>query len=180
MTTLTHALAIACLAASGCAAVPAAPDGDAMALRLQPAALGRELALQQRMTVTVKGCTQQLDVALEVDRDAVRLAVLDLGHTLARLEWNGRELTESRAAGWPAAVSGQHVLTDLQLVYWPPEAIRPALPAGWSLQVDGDGRTVRSPASVAWRVRYPAPGAAELENVGAGYALRLESWQGPR
>ncbi len=171
---MLHALTATCVWMAGCAATPA-PE-QVLALRLEPAALGRDLALQQRMSVTAQGRTQQLDVVLEVDREAVRLAVLDLGQTVARLEWDGRELKETRAAGWPAAVSGARVLTDLQLVYWPLEAIRPALPDGWSVQVDGAGRTVRSQTGVAWRVRYPTPGTAELENIGAGYVLRLVNW----
>src|SRR5205085_5595593 len=48
-----------------------------LSLRLSPASLGRELALQQHMTVSAHGHAQQMDVAIEVDADAVRMAVMD-------------------------------------------------------------------------------------------------------
>lgn len=168
-------VAAAVLLLAACAATPqVAPDE--LTLRLPPASLGRELALQQRMTIVAMGRSQQMDVAIEVDSEAVRLAVLVLGQTVARLEWDGRALTESRASGWPAAVTGARVLSDLQLVHWPVEAIRAALPAGWSLQADGGGRVLLFRDAPVIRVRYPATASAELDNVAAGYRLVLEGW----
>lgn len=160
---------------AGCAAVPAAPERELL-LRLSPASLGRELALQQRMTVVAHGRSVQLDVALEVDAGAVRLALLDLGQTVARLEWDGRALRETRANGWPPAVTGARVLSDVQLVHWPLEAIRAALPAGWSVASEDGARVLRWQAETMLLVRYPAPGVAEIDNLAAGYRLRLDAW----
>jgi hypothetical protein len=148
-----------------------------LSLRLSPASLGRELALQQHMTVSAHGRAQQMDVAIEVDADAVRMAVMDFGQTVARLEWDGRTLNESRARGWPDSVTGARVLSDLQLVHWPLEAIRGALPTGWSVEMEGGARIVYRDAPMV-RVRYPAAGMAELDNLVAGYQLRLEAWPG--
>lgn len=156
------------------AACASLPPPAAFTLQLPPATLGRELALQQRMTVSVQGRSHQLDVAIEADRDAVRLAVFDLGQTVARLEWDGRALQQSRAPGWPDAIDGARVLSDLQLVHWPLEAIRPALPAGWSLDADASGRVLRHQGQAVVRIRYPAPGAAELDHLAGGYSVRLE------
>ncbi|MCG2594669.1 DUF3261 domain-containing protein [Ramlibacter sp. XY19] len=149
-----------------------------LVLRLSPASLGRELALQQRMTVSAHGRSQQMDVALEVDAAAVRMAVMDFGQTVARLDWDGRELTETRAPGWPPTVTGARVLSDLQLVHWPLPAIRGALPAGYSIDGDAAARTVRFHDATLVRVRYPAPGTAELDNLAGGYQLRLDAWPG--
>lgn len=160
---------------AGCARprVPTLPEP--YALRLSPASLGRELALQQRMTLTVFGHTQQMDLALEADAQAVRLAVLAFGQTLARLDWDGRELKEQRAPGWPPMVTGARVLSDVQLVHWPADAIRAALPPGFSLQADEAGRVLASGSTPLVRVRYPAPGTADLDNLAGRYRLRLES-----
>lgn len=172
-------LAAAVAAFAGCVHVPPSPQAllarAELPLRLSPASLGRELALQERMTVTAWGRTQQLDVALEADAGAVRLAVLAFGQTVARLDWDGRELTEQRARGWPAAVTGAAVLRDLQLVHWPLQAIQPALPAGWSVDSEGTDRVLRLAGRTMIRVRYPAAGTAELHNLAAGYFLRLEA-----
>lgn len=158
---------------AGCASRPVSTE---LELRLSPVSLGRELALQQRMTVTAAGRSQQLDVALEADASTVRLVVLAFGQTLARMEWDGRTLNELRAPGWPASVTGGRVLSDLQLVHWPPEAIRTALPAGWELQSAPGSRTLRAGGATMVQVRYPSLGAAEIEHVAARYRVRLEPW----
>lgn len=172
----TGVAAAVALALSACAIAPAPSREAPFALRLSPASLGGDLALQQRITVTAMGRSQQMDVAVEADAQTVRFAVLDLGQTVARLEWDGHDLKETRPAGWPAVVTGQRVLGDLQMVYWPADAIRAALPEGWTLQADAQGRTVRSVRDIVVRVRYPAPGSAELENIPGGYTLRLDRW----
>jgi hypothetical protein len=87
-------------------------------LRLTPASLGRELTAVQRMEVQAAGQSRSLDVALEVDASAVRMAVMQFGQTVARLDWDGQTLTQSLAPGWPSVVSAERVLSDLQLV-WP-------------------------------------------------------------
>jgi hypothetical protein len=169
------ALVAAVLVLSLAACATPSASTSAPLLRLQPSALGQTLALQQRLTVQAQGRIQQLDVALEADAQAVHLAVLDLGQVVARLEWDGHALRESRAAGWPDAVRGERILSDLQLVYWPAEAIRPALPAGWSLAVQDGMRSLRSGERTVLQVRYPAAGAAELENLVERYRIRIES-----
>lgn len=168
-------LALASLCLAACAGTTATTRGE-LSLRLSPASLGHELALQQRMTVSAMGRSHEMDVAIEVDAEAVRVAVLDFGQTVARLDWDGRRLTEDRVQGWPAAVTGSRVLSDLQLVHWPLEAIRPALPNGWTVQMEGPARVLRFQDVPVIVVHYPAPGSAELDNLGAGYRLRLAAW----
>jgi hypothetical protein len=165
--------AVLALSLLACAA-PGVP-APAPLLRLAPSSLGQTLALQQRLTVQTQGRSQQLDVALEADAQSVHLAVLDLGQVVARLEWDGQVLRESRAAGWPDAVRGERILSDLQLVYWPAEAIRAALPMGWTLAAQDGTRTLRSGERTAVQVRYPAAGAAELDNLVERYRIRIES-----
>lgn len=169
------ALLAAAVTLAGCARPRLPLPPEPYALRLSPASLGRELALRQRLTLTVAGRSQQLELALEADAQAVRVAVLAFGQTLARLEWDGRELKESRAPGWPPVITGARVLADVQLVHWPADAIRAALPPGWSLQADDAGRVLAAGTTTMARVRYPAPGTAELDQVAGHYRLRLES-----
>jgi hypothetical protein len=99
---------------------------------------------------------------------------------VARLEWDGSTLTESRVKGWPDSVTGARVLSDLQLVHWPLAAIRAALPEGWSVDMEGASRILRLHDAIVVRVDYPAPGTAELDNLAAGYRLRLDAWPGSK
>lgn len=148
---------------------------DRPSLRLSPASLATTLALQQQLTVTVGEQAHRLDVLLEADTQAVRLAILSLGQTAARLEWDGVQLTQSRAAWFPQAVTAERILDDLQLMLWPADAIRAALPAGWILTNDAGTRVLSRGGEVVVRVRYESATTSELVHVLAGYRLRVES-----
>lgn len=161
---------------SACALPSKAPPAMPVFL-LRPQALEKPLALQQRLTVTAGGRTLQAEMALEADRDGVRMVLLDLGQAVARLEWDGQELTERRGPGLPAYVRTERILGDVQLVHWPVEAIQSALPLGWTLTASPAERTLRHEGRTVVRVRYPAPQVAELENFAEGYTVRVESRQ---
>jgi hypothetical protein len=159
--------------AAGCATRAALPQPPRLALA--PATLGKALALHQRLTVSTRGQVQQFEVAVEADAEAVRMVVLDLGQPVARFEWDGQSLRQQRAPGWPEAVRGERILDDLQLVQWPLEPLRRALPLGWSLAAGGQGRELRFHAAPVIRVRYPAPDVAEIDNLAEDYRVRIES-----
>jgi hypothetical protein len=169
-------LAPAALVLTACVHRPVPPLAE-LPLRLSPASLGRELVVQQRMTVNAYGRSQQLDVAIEADAQAVRLAVLAWGQTVARVDWDGRELRETAVRGFPPGVTGTLLLRDVQLVHWPLEAIQAGLPLGWTVQGDRAARELRFGGRSMIRVRYPAAGSAELDNLAARYQVRLENWQ---
>jgi hypothetical protein len=120
------------LALAGCAA-PRLEPLQGPPLRLAPATLDRELVLLQRLDITAAGQTRSLEVALEADATSVRLAFMQLGQTVARIEWDGSQLRQELAPGWPEIVSAAQVLSDLQLVWWPAAALRTGLPPDWSL-----------------------------------------------
>lgn len=164
-------------ALGGCADLPpAAPPGrDAPVLRLAPQALGRPLSLQQQLSVTAGEQTHRIEVLLEADPAAVRLALVSLGQTAARLEWDGQALKETRASWLPAVVSSERILSDLQLVLWPADAIRAVLPAGWTLAADPQERVLAQHGEAVVRIRYPSPTRAELSQLREAYSLRVDS-----
>lgn len=144
-------------------------------LRLSPASLGRELAVVQRMEVEAQGQVRVFETALEVDQDELRLAVLQLGQTIARLSWDGQTLTQSLAPGWPSVVSAEHVLSDLQYVWWPQAQVQGALPTGWTLLAQADGRELRHGDTVVLDMRAVRPGVIELRHRERGYVVRLQT-----
>jgi hypothetical protein len=162
-------LSILTLAMAACAA-PATP-----LLRLPPSALQRTLALQQQLTVQASERTERVDVLLEADEHSVRVALVSLGQTGASLEWDGRDLRLVQAPWWPRAVSAERVLSDLQLVLWPAEAVRAALPAGWTLEATASERLLRQGSDVVMRVSYPSATSAQLEHLRDGYRIRIDS-----
>lgn len=175
------AVVAACGAVAGCATTaapspsPQSPSSQAPLLRLSPASLGRSLALQQQLTVTAVGGEQLFDLLLEADAERLQLALLRFGQTAARLAWDGSRLDEWHAPGWPAALRGERILSELQLVLWPAAAIRAALPAGWTLDDGGGRRVLRHDGEAVIAVDHPVPDAAVLVHLRDGYRLRIRS-----
>lgn len=174
MTTVRSlALSVLLLCLAGCASL--APVSPQPLLRLSPASFGGEVALQQRLDLLAGGVSRQLDAVLEVDATSLRLAVLVLGRTMARIEWNGVTLAESHAPGWPSVVSGERVLSDLQLMLWPADAIRAALPPGWTLEDTSRQRSLLSAGKPVVRIDRLSARVSDMENLRAHYRIRVES-----
>ena len=88
----------------------------------------------------------------------------------------GRHAAEqTRAPGWPAAVSGERMLSELQLVHWPLPALQFALPPGWTVKQEEGARVLRFGQQRVLVVRHPGPDRIELENLAEGYAVLIES-----
>lgn len=160
---------------SACAGLRAGPEAPAVLLRLPPAALDRELMLSQHMEIRTAAGARAFDVALEVDAEAVRLAVMQWGQVMARMSWDGRELTQSTVPGWPRQVSAEGVLSDLQLVWWPADAVRAALPPGWTLDDNAQGRILREGTQAVTTVRRLDQARVELTQHRQGYTVLVSS-----
>ena len=175
-------LAVSLASTSACryAPVPAATPPGAVALatpalRLPPSALPQTLSLQQRLTFTHGKRHDIVDAMVESDAEGTRLVIHAQGQVALRLDWDGKVLKQQRAPWLPAALDGERVLTDLQLVYWPVAAISAALPAGWTLSEIGDRRELHKDGAVVATVEYPQPLHARLEQRALGYVLDIES-----
>ena len=174
---LIMSAAIACsMLLGGCATRMPAPQVALPPLRLAPAALERELALQQRLDVRHGAHAQSLEALLEVDAGAVRLAVQAMGRTGVRLRWDGTTLEQQRADWLPPMVRGERVLDDVQFALWPADAIRAALPPEWTLVDEGAHRRLLQ-AGVEWlRVeRLDGERRMHLSNRAEGYELEITS-----
>lgn len=172
--------------AAGSASPPAAPTLPAEQqpvplLRLPPASLGRELALQQQITVEYRTSRgeerREIQALLEADATHTRLAALAGGQVLARLDWDGQDLRVVRSPWAPAELVPERILSEMQLSLWPVEAIAAALPAGWTLAVEAGRRVLRAGGEVVAQVRYPDPQTIEFEQYRDGYRLTIRTLQ---
>ncbi|RYZ38280.1 MAG: DUF3261 domain-containing protein [Myxococcaceae bacterium] len=161
---------------------PAAPGEPLPELRLAPAALGATVSLTQRLEFAHEsdpGGPRSLEALLEVDPALMQLAGFAMGQRLITLRWNGTTLDEERDPRLPDRFQSAPVLRDVQLVYWPADAVRAALPSGWTLE-DGPGRRVLSKNGREWvTVRYDGEprweGRTQLTNLSEHYRLTIES-----
>ncbi|WP_102946222.1 DUF3261 domain-containing protein [Stenotrophomonas sp. VV52] len=144
-------------------------------LQLPPSALAQPLQLQQRLQFRFGSHERELDALLEADGEQVRLAVQAMGQTGVRMVWDGHTLEQTRAPWLPPQVRGERVLDDLQFALWPADAIRAALPSGWTLVEDGGRRRLEQNGK-AWLVLEPLEnGRVRLRNLAEGYELVIES-----
>lgn len=164
------------------ASAPGAPAGAAMPvplLRLPPASLGRALTLQQSISADFMHAGRrehrELQVLLEANARHTRLAAIGGGQVLARLDWDGADLRITRSPWTPDTVQPERILSDLQLSVWPAEAIRDALPQGWTLDDAPAQRRLRQGDEVVVDIRYPDPATTLIEQRRDGYRLTIRT-----
>lgn len=177
------ALLLTTLALADCSATPPRPATQSPALRLAPAALGTEVALQQRLAVSRDGRTQQADALLEIDAKTLRLVLLVGPRRMLTLSFDGEHLDEVRDPALPSALEGERFVSDIQLAYWPAPAIRAALPAGWTLDESELARTLSRDGVPEIAIAYSQLprwlGRIDLKHLRADYQLRIESVAAP-
>jgi len=169
------AAAFAC-GVAGCATAPATKAR--LGLKLAPAALGESISVQQHLKVERDGRTDEMDVALQVEPDAVDVVGLAFGQRVLSLRYDGKQLTEWRHVMLPSQVRADDVLEDLQLTLWPLAAVAQALPAGWRVGEHGLRRTVYLDDEPIMLIDYSGlprwSGTVVLENLRYKYRLTIE------
>lgn len=170
---------LATIMAGSILACAAAPRTGLPPLHLPPQALGQSLDLVQQLTLDAAGQQATLDILLEIEPEHMHLAALALGQRVMTIGFDGQTLSVQRAPQLPEAVDARQVLRDMQLLYWPEDAIAAALPTGWQLQSRPMERLLFSDGQLRARIRYtstpPWLGRAELDNLQEGYRLTIES-----
>lgn len=170
------ATVLCALLLTACAAPNATTASRAPLLALAPAALGCSVAVQQRLTVEQPGKSgQQLEALLEVDTNAVRLAFFVMGQGMGTMVWDGQQWDKQLSRHWPAQLAPEQVLSDLQLAFWPAQALRQALQAPWSLDASGTGRGLLRDGKEHVRVQFIGTSAVEIIYPQGPFTLLVES-----
>ena len=121
----------------------AAPPPDHLQLALAPAGFAQRITLQQRVHVERDGREVDFEAVLDIGPDSLTLIGIAFGQRILTLRYDGIRLIESRSPMLPREVLGADVLSDLQLALWPADAVRAALPSGYTLR-DADTMRVLS------------------------------------
>lgn len=170
------AVVVMALALSACATTP--PPAARLGLKLAPAALGKSISVQQHLKVERNGRTDDLDVALQVEPEAIDVVGLAFGQRVLTLRYDGKELTSWRHLMLPSQVRAEDVLEDMQLTLWPADAIAAALPAGWRVVEQGRKRTVYLADEPIMQIVYSGEprwsGTVVLENLRYHYKLTIQ------
>ncbi|QCP14668.1 DUF3261 domain-containing protein [Pseudoduganella umbonata] len=171
---------MAALALAGCASAPPAPAR--LGLKLPPAALGQSISVQQHLKVERGGRIDDMDVALQVEPEAIDMVGLAFGQRVLTVRYDGKEVKEWRHAMLPRQVRAEDVLEDMQLTLWPVEAVAKALPPGWRIAEEGRGkgllRTLYLNEEPIMRIDYSGSprwsGTVVLENLRYKYRLTIQ------
>jgi len=159
--------------------VTAPPPPVRLGLQLAPSELGTSIALQQHLTIERNGKTDELDAALEVDAQRLQLVGLAFGQRVLSLTYDGTHMTEWRHFMLPAQVRAEDILEDMQLTLWPLEAIRQALPAGWTVEDQGMQRKLYRDEALICTIHYSSmprwSGTVQLENWRYHYRITIVS-----
>lgn len=168
MRLMRHWLAVLmCVGLAGCVhtAPPAQATPEALSIPalplLSPASAASSFSASQTLTFTREGQTHQLEALLEWDKDAIHLAMLKFGKRILTASYDGAKLNVEKDVFVPDALRGEQVLGDIQLVYWPAEALRAHLPQGYVLVDEGDVRTLSYLGNDVYRIVYHANGRAD-------------------
>jgi Protein of unknown function (DUF3261) len=168
---------LAALVLAGCAATPSGPAR--LGLQLPMPALGGSFSVQQHLTVQRGGRIDELDVALEATVESLDMVGLAFGQRVLSMHYDGKEITSWRHPMLPSQLRAQDVLEDLQLTFWPADAIARALPPGWRVEEQGLRRTLYREGEVVATVHYSGTprwsGTAVLDNKRYQYKLTILS-----
>ena len=150
-----------------------------LGLKLAPSALGESISLQQHLTVERNGRVDELDAVLEVDPRRLDLVGLALGQRVLTLHYDGQILNAWRHPLFPPEVRDEDILEDLQLILWPANAVRQALPGGWRIEENGTRRTLLIGEMPVTVINYSGEprwnGKIELSNLRYQYRLIIQS-----
>lgn len=181
------AMAFTTLAAVGCVSLPGGqrtpPTNDARTpavslplLRLSPASLGRYLSEHQVLSIEGPGGeAATLDVLLEIDDRELRMALLQTGRVMARLQWDGSQLQTMRAPGWPEDISEERILSDMQMALWPLSAVQASLPPSWSIEQHASTRYLRERSQDRVVFASHEPGHMIIDYLHSGWRLAIRS-----
>jgi hypothetical protein len=147
--------------------------------RVLPAEMQADLQLNQHLTITRDFSQHELDAVLAINAHEVKMAAVGFGLRLITLRYDGQNINEQRHALLPASVSGERILRDLVLTYWPLSSIQVHLPEGWRLQEEGNTRTLSWQSQLVFRIQYEGfphwRGKTRLENLQRDYVIEIVS-----
>jgi hypothetical protein len=162
----------------GCAALKPRPADPGLFL-LPPSEAGTEISLSQSLAFS-KG-EQHFEALAAIELDASHLSLVGLGplgNRMLALRYDGEHLEQERDPSLPPELPLQLILRDIELAYWPAEALRKRLgPEGWQIEEAALARTLVKNGAEVVRILY---GGADrwrsplsFEHRGLGYRLDI-------
>ncbi|WP_230408570.1 DUF3261 domain-containing protein [Undibacterium flavidum] len=163
---------------SACSEAPP-PTAKRLNLKLAPATLGASISIQQHLKVERENKTDDLDAALEIDKERLELVGLAFGQRVLTVHFDGKEIKTWRHFMLPQQVRAEDVLEDIQLTLWPVEVIAQHLPPSWRITEIGRDRVLYENDTVIAKIHYSDEerwaGTVTLDNLHYKYRLTIQT-----
>lgn len=144
-----------------------------------PADMRLDIQLNQHLTVTRDLSQHELDVVLAINAHEVKMAAVGMGLRLITLTYDGQVVKEQRHPFLPESVSGERILRDMVLTFWPLAPLQAQLPEGWQLQDEGGTRRLLWKNQPVIRIKYEGSpkwsGKVYFENLQHHYEIDIVS-----
>jgi len=151
-------------------------SGGLPLLKISPAVFGTR-TVEQRTVITWPGKQRTLETVLDIHDGTLSVIGLALGARLFSFDYDGEKITETQPL--PHGLSAKRIVNDLLLTVAPLDALRAALPSGWTVHEEEGTRKVFLDGKLNISIRYteslPWQGRAEFDNHALHYQLTLDS-----
>ncbi len=158
---------------------PAPPKAVRGSPLLSPREAGFHATMTQQISL-VKG-SSRYDALGVVEISSSVFTVVGmgpLGNRLVALSWDGVAVTKELDASVPRMLPVEDILRQTQLVYWPVEALRPALLPGWELNLQPGRRELLDHGKVTIAITYLGDrftDPIEVEDRAVGYKIIIKT-----
>lgn len=169
----------------GCAALkpapprPPPPKAVHGSVLLSPRSAGFNATITQQITL-VKG-SSRYDAMGVIEISSYNFTVVGMGpigNRLVALSWDGVAVRKELDASVPSRLPVEDILRQVQLVYWPMSALRPALLPGWELKNEAGSRELLDRGKAIIAIRYLGDRFADLievEDKAVGYKIIIKT-----
>ena len=162
----------------GCATLKPRPADPGLFL-LPPSDAGVEISLSQSLAFSKGARHFEALAVIELDSSHLSLVGLGpLGNRMLALRWDGKKLEQESDPSLPPDLPLKLILRDIQLAYWPAEALRKRLaPEGWQIEEGALSRTLLKDGAQVVRIIYGGAdrwrSALSFEHRSLGYHLDI-------
>jgi hypothetical protein len=175
------ALLVVLVCLGGCAALTASNHTGSVELIPMAAPIGPERRIVQQITAVWTSRQAAFLCVLELDKHHIAIAGLSAdGISLFNVNYDGNKLVLDKSPLLPDSFSPEHIIKDLQLVYWPVAELQKLLPRQWRLEADKHYRRLYFNSQLRVEVNYRQPDASwpktvDLTNQYYHYQLHINT-----
>lgn len=148
--------------------------------KLTPVLIGREMIVRQQLRAKLQGKEYLLECVMEITSQRVDMVWLGTGgQRVASLRYDGGRARVTREMFSPSKFPYEEVLSIVELVFLPLEALSTHLPNGWAVQQHDNVRNIYHnralQATIHYRLSAPWQGWARYESAISDKVIEFDS-----